>query len=108
MTPVFRCVIHPLWRPPLRALAATGSRWSPASACARSSLVRDLSRLGHDVDTVIEEGLTGQRDHEIWETVQQTQRFLITQDLDFSNVRRYLPGVKQAGLLIVRLRQPGR
>ena len=73
-----------------------------------SSLVRDLSRLGHDVDTVIEEGLTGQRDHEIWETVQQTQRFLITQDLDFSNVRRYLPGVKQAGLLIVRLRQPGR
>jgi hypothetical protein len=57
---------------------------------------------------VIEEGLTGQRDPEIWETVQQTQRFLITQDLDFSDVPRRLPGNKKAGPLIVRLRQPGR
>jgi hypothetical protein len=34
-------------------------------------------------------------------------RFLITQDLDFSDVRRYIPGT-HAGLLLVRLAQPGR
>jgi hypothetical protein len=35
------------------------------------------------------------------------QRFLITQDLDFSDMRRYTPGT-HAGLLLVRLARPGR
>jgi hypothetical protein len=34
-------------------------------------------------------------------------RFLITQDLDFSDARRYQPGT-HAGLLLVRLAHPGR
>jgi hypothetical protein len=34
-------------------------------------------------------------------------RFLITQDLDFSDVRRYTPGT-HAGLLLMRLTKPGR
>jgi hypothetical protein len=33
-------------------------------------------------------------------------RFLITQDLDFSDMRRYAPG-SHAGVLFVRLRDPG-
>ncbi len=33
-------------------------------------------------------------------------RFFITQDLDFSDVRQYRPGT-HAGLLLVRLREPG-
>ena len=35
------------------------------------------------------------------------QRFFITQDLDFSDMRRYAPGT-HAGLLLVRLARPGR
>jgi hypothetical protein len=35
------------------------------------------------------------------------QRFLITQDLDFSNVKQFAPGT-HAGILLVRLRVPGR
>lgn len=38
---------------------------------------------------------------------QSSDRFLITQDLDFSDMRRYTPGT-HAGLLLVRLPRPGR
>jgi hypothetical protein len=68
-------------------------------------LVAELRALGHDVDTVHIEHLTGRDDQEVWQAAQVAQRFLITQDLDFSDVRRYTPGT-HAGL--VRLAQPGR
>jgi predicted nuclease of predicted toxin-antitoxin system len=53
------------------------------------------------------EHLAGRDDNEVWRTAQSVNRFLITQDLDFSDVRRYTPGT-HAGLLLVRLAQPGR
>ena len=43
----------------------------------------------------------------IWEAAQSEQRFLITQDLDFSDVRRFIPGT-HCGVLILRLRSPSR
>ena len=43
----------------------------------------------------------------MWEAAQVAGRFLITQDLDFSDVRRYAPGTHH-GLLLVRFREPGR
>jgi predicted nuclease of predicted toxin-antitoxin system len=43
----------------------------------------------------------------VWEAAQAGNRFLITQDLDFSDLRRYTPGT-HAGLLLVRLAHPGR
>jgi hypothetical protein len=43
-----------------------------------------------DIDTVLDEGLSGRRDA------------IVTQDLDFSNRRRFDPGTHH-GLLIVRL-----
>ena len=70
-------------------------------------LVPELAALGHDVDTVRSEHLTGQSDNEVWQAAQLVDRFLITQDLDFSDARRYIPGT-HAGLLLVRLAQPGR
>jgi predicted nuclease of predicted toxin-antitoxin system len=66
-----------------------------------------LTRLGHNVDTVRTEQLTGRADPDVWSAAQAAQRFLITQDLDFSDVRRYMPGT-HAGLLLVRLSRPGR
>lgn len=70
-------------------------------------LVDVLAALGHDVDTVPEERLSGQDDDVVWEAAQSSSRFLITQDLDFADARKYTPGTHH-GLLLVRLNQPGR
>jgi predicted nuclease of predicted toxin-antitoxin system len=43
----------------------------------------------------------------VWNAAQQTGRILITQDLDFSDIRRFSPG-NHHGLVLVRLRAPGR
>jgi hypothetical protein len=48
-----------------------------------------LTGLGHDVDTVRTQQLTGRADPDVWSGAQAAQRFLITQDLDFSDMRRY-------------------
>ena len=68
-------------------------------------LSQALSQLGHDVDTAMEEGLIGKDDSVIWEAAQEHQRLLITQDLDFSDLRQYQPG-SHAGIVLVRLRDP--
>jgi len=70
-------------------------------------LVDVLSELGHDVDSVPMEGLSGKPDEAVWEAARREGRFLVTQDLDFSDLRRFSPG-SHDGVLIVRLRQPGR
>jgi predicted nuclease of predicted toxin-antitoxin system len=50
---------------------------------------------------------TGARDDLIWEAAQREERFLITQDLDFSDARRFAPGTHQ-GRLLARLKNPSR
>jgi hypothetical protein len=70
-------------------------------------LVAELQLLGHDVDTVRAEHLAGRGDNEVWQAAQSGSRFLITQDLDFSDARQFAPGT-HAGLLLVRLARPGR
>jgi predicted nuclease of predicted toxin-antitoxin system len=61
-----------------------------------------LASLGHDVDTVVREGLQGSEDEKLWPEVQAARRFLITRDLDFSDERRFPPGT-HAGILVLRL-----
>ena len=63
------------------------------------------SRLaGHelDIETVLDEGLGGRSDEDVWAAAQAEGRFLVTQDLDFSDRRKFAPGTHH-GLLIVRL-----
>lgn len=50
------------------------------------SLAPLLKTLGHDVSTVDDEGLRGKPDFDIWQAAQSEARFLITQDLDFSDL----------------------
>ncbi len=71
------------------------------------SLEAELSSLGHDIDTVPSEGLAGRPDPDIWVAAQRERRFLITQDLDFSDLRRFAPGTHE-GILLIRLALPGR
>jgi predicted nuclease of predicted toxin-antitoxin system len=66
-----------------------------------------LKNIGHDVHTAHEEQLVGHADSEIWAAAQSESRFLITQDMDFSDTRRFAPGTHH-GLLLVRLRSPNR
>jgi predicted nuclease of predicted toxin-antitoxin system len=71
------------------------------------SLAAELTALGQDVDTVRQEGLAGHPDPDVWAAAQTAGRFLVTQDLDFSDVREFQPGTHQ-GLLLVRLPEAGR
>ncbi len=72
-----------------------------------SGLTIALGKLGHEVHTVHEENLAGRADREVWEAAQTESRFLITQDLDFSDLRRFAPG-SHHGVLLLRLRSPDR
>jgi len=72
-----------------------------------TTLADGLKSMGHDVDTVPQERLTGRDDSVVWQAAQKAERFLITQDLDFSDIRSFQPGTHH-GLLLVRLHEPGR
>ncbi len=70
-------------------------------------LVTPLKDLGHDTHTVHGERLVGHADRQIWEAAQKESRFFITQDLDFSDSRRFAPG-SHHGILLIRLHSPNR
>ena len=70
-------------------------------------LAGELTSLGHDTDTVSQESLGGHPDPDVWRAAQESDRFFITQDLDFSDIRQYRPG-SHCGLLLIRLRFPAR
>ena len=71
------------------------------------ALAKLLSDLGHDAHTAHDEHLSGHDDTQIWQAAQSEARFLITQDLDFSDSRRFVPG-SHFGILVVRLHWPSR
>ncbi len=67
------------------------------------SRTKDLFRLaGHDVETVLDERLTGADDEKIFLACCQENRCLITFDLDFANPIRF-PTSQCAGIIIIRL-----
>jgi predicted nuclease of predicted toxin-antitoxin system len=70
-----------------------------------SLLASRLAAMGHDAQTVVEEGIAGEADPVVWEAAQREARFLITQDMHFSDARRFAPGTHE-GILLVRLRAP--
>lgn len=71
------------------------------------ALVPQLTELGHETDNARMEGVNGQPDTTLWLAAQKSGRFFVTQDLDFSDVRQFAPGTHR-GLMLVRLRVPGR
>jgi len=66
-------------------------------------VTRELGNLGHDVHTVFGEGLTGRSDEDVWIAAQSEERFLVTEDFGFADVRRFAPG-SHFGVLLLRLR----
>jgi predicted nuclease of predicted toxin-antitoxin system len=70
----------------------------PAEAAA---LFREA---GHDVASVLEEGLGGKDDAEIFAVCRQEERSLVTLDLDFADIRTY-PPAESPGIVIIRLQR---
>jgi len=62
----------------------------------------DLQRLGHDVHTVFDEGLSAADDGRVWEVAQREQRLLITQDVGFEDPQAHSPGA-HSGVIFLRL-----
>jgi predicted nuclease of predicted toxin-antitoxin system len=57
------------------------------------SVATRLRQAGHDVDTVTDEGLLGADDAAVLTAASGDQRALVTNDLDFSDPRRYRPSL---------------
>jgi predicted nuclease of predicted toxin-antitoxin system len=70
-------------------------------------LVSLLRTKGHDVETVSQEQLVGAADADLFSHCVREGRLLMTQDLDFSDLRRFQPG-SHSGVVLVRLRHPSR
>ena len=68
-------------------------------------LVPLVAEGGHDVDTIRDENLSGSPDEVVYGTCQQTQRTLISLDLDFSNPIRFPPGTTE-GIIVLRPNRP--
>ena len=70
-------------------------------------LAEYLSTLGHDVHTVKSEGLQGKADTAIWSACVSEARFLVTQDVGLADSRHVI-GDDHPGVLVVRVREPGK
>jgi len=66
------------------------------------SHVEFLRQCGYEADRVHDQGLSGASDERVWDRVVAEGRFLITLDLDFSDLRRFPPG-SHPGILLIRL-----
>lgn len=58
--------------------------------------------LGHDVDTVVDEELGGASDPDVLAAARRDDRFVVTLDRGFGDVRRYPPG-SHAGIAVLRV-----
>jgi predicted nuclease of predicted toxin-antitoxin system len=67
-----------------------------------ASLGEVLTAHGHDVDTVLAEDLAGHPDPDVAAAVKTDERFLITLDKGFGDIRTYPPGT-HPGILVLRL-----
>jgi predicted nuclease of predicted toxin-antitoxin system len=65
-----------------------------------------LQERGYAAAGVVEQGMGGWKDPELWQAVQAEQRFLVTADKGFADVRLYPPG-SHSGVLLLRPDEDG-
>ena len=61
---------------------------------------------GHQALSVVEQGMGGYKDPPLWQAVQAEQRYLVTADKGFADIRKHAPG-SHAGVLLLRPDQDG-
>ena len=62
-----------------------------------------FTESAHDTATVLDEGLGGATDAEVARVCIAEERALVTQDLDFADIRAYPPGDSSQGIVVFRL-----
>ena len=67
-------------------------------------LLAELAAIGHDAASCAAEGIAGAGDPAILAHATAESRILITCDLDFADIRYFVPGA-YAGIVLLRLRQ---
>jgi predicted nuclease of predicted toxin-antitoxin system len=72
-----------------------------------TDLVPDIQALGHDVDTVFDEGLNGEPDPEVLDGASKDSRILLTLDKGFANLVIY-PINTHSGIVLFRPESTGR
>ena len=65
-----------------------------------------LQDRGYEAVSVVEQGMGGWKDPALWQAVQLEQRFLVTADKGFADIRLYAPGT-HAGVLLLRPDEDG-
>ena len=60
-----------------------------------------LESVNHDVTTVVEQGMRGVSDNDLFELCKNEQRAVVTLDMDFSNVLAF-PPEGTAGVIVLR------
>ncbi len=68
--------------------------------------VQLLKEHGYDAASVIEQGMGGWKDSQLWLAVQKDERFLVTADKGFGDIRIYPPG-NHYGVLLLRPDEDG-
>lgn len=65
-----------------------------------------LREKGYQADSMGEENMSGWKDAELWRKIQDENRFLITADKGFADIRIYPPGT-HTGVMLLRPDQDG-
>ena len=66
-----------------------------------------FTESGHDAATVLDEGMGGATDAEVTRVCTDEDRVLVTQDMDFADIRAYPPG-EYPGIVVFRLTSQSR
>lgn len=72
-----------------------------------AELVENLRVRGHDVDSVVSEGLASRPDLAVARAAREARRVLLTLDKGLGDIRRFPPRL-YAGLVVFRLSRQGR
>jgi predicted nuclease of predicted toxin-antitoxin system len=65
-----------------------------------------IENHGHDATSVMAQDMGGWKDPALWRAIQVEERFLVTADKGFADIRIYPPGT-HAGILLLRPDQSG-
>ncbi len=68
--------------------------------------VKRLLEHGYEAVHVVDQRMGGWKDGPLWKVIQQENRFLITADKGFADVRAHPPG-EHAGILLLRPDEDG-
>lgn len=69
-------------------------------------VVKELIEKGYSAQGIREQGMSGWKDHHLWQEIQTEKRYLITADKGFAEIRHYPPG-EHGGVMLLRPDQDG-